>query len=123
MRRVRVAFVCVLLVGCAGPSEDASPEVRPADVARITCRGAETDVETPVVQATRAGVRVEVTNRTGESVTIYGLPLRSKPGVHRHLVDVGPGVFKVACIPQSLELERFEPPGTPLEILPVSSET
>ncbi len=116
-------FVLVLLVGCAGPSEDASREVRPADVARITCRGADTDVETPVVQATRAGVRVEVTNRTGELVTIYGLPLRSKPGVHGHLVDVGPGVFKVACISQSLELERFEPPGTRLEVIPAPSET
>lgn len=126
-RTVGSLLVLVLFVtGCVGgasrqevavPTTAAPPYDRPATVARITCRGTETELETPTVRARRAGVHVEVTNLSDEPVAIYGLPLQSGEGFERHVVDVKRGVVKVACIPSSLQIERFEPQGIPLEIV------
>jgi len=128
--RTVAAMVAVALTSCdpggsatrGSTGGDPPTPPRPSQVARITCGANETRVDTPVVEVRSNRLRVEVTNRTGEKVIIYGLPLQSGPGVRTHLVRQEPGMVKVACIASGLTVERFEPQGIPIEIVAPTTE-
>ena len=116
--------VAILLTACGTEggssvptSNEGSDDARSAPAtARITCTPANTTLETPVVQARRDGVHVEVTNRAGEPVSIYGLTLDSGAGVERHVVQQAPGKVKIGCAPFSKHGEGYEPRRVTLEI-------
>lgn len=101
----------------AGPSGSPRNEDAP-EMARITCtKRATTKLKNKTVAMQRDGVHVEVDNRAGEPVSIYGLPIDSSEGIERHVVQEPPGVVKVGCAPYSMHGDNYDPKRVALEIV------
>lgn len=126
IRQLSLTLMIAAVFGSCGPSQSqpeiaSTPTFSPssrsgAALARITCTRESTKVHTPVVEAHRDGVHVEVTNRAGEPVSIYGIGLDSSEGIERHVIQQPPGAVKVGCAPYSLHAAGFDPDRVALDI-------
>jgi hypothetical protein len=99
-----VAALAALAAGCGAGDQDVRPAGTASPVVRVTCAEAGTRVATPVVEAQRDGVHLELRNETdGEAhVTIErgssgGSGAGGPPGVSSHVLTIGPGIWTATC--------------------------
>jgi hypothetical protein len=97
-------MAAALAAACGGGEEVRRAETA-SPVARVACTEERTRMLTPVVEAQRDGVHLELRNETdGEAhVTIERTPsgggdgAGGPPGVSSHILTIGPGTWTVTC--------------------------
>ena len=99
-----VAALAALAAGCGAGDDDVRPAGTASPVARVTCAEEATRVATPVVEAQRDGVHLELRNETDgrAHVTIErgpsgGAGAGGPPGLSSHVLTIGPGTWTATC--------------------------
>jgi hypothetical protein len=99
-----LGVVTAALAAACGGGKDVRPAETASSIARVTCAEEGTRVVTPVVQAQRDGVHLELRNETdGEAhVTIErgpsgGVGAAGPPGISSHVLAIGPGTWTATC--------------------------
>ena len=99
-----VAALAALAAGCGAGDEDVRPAGTASPVARVTCAEDGTRVATPIVEARRDGVHLELRNETDgrAHVTIErgpsgGAGAGGPPGLSSHVLTIGPGTWTATC--------------------------